>query len=290
MFKHAIASVDTLSLALEFIVLQTGAKMYGCHLLDQHPTDYIHVPLSEDHPRLKHDLLFYHPQLDWLSEYAESKQWKWCDTRPDIIVGFVPNQNAYSLAQSLGIFLTLYAHVEGTGACCRFPGTSRSWGALSNDSSADMIARETIHLSLKLPAKQNGEGFNVADAKRPSSWREKWPQICGYFGLQGLPPADRNEKAVDVREYVNDHLDIWHQLEKKHNLKEGVADSALTYPGFENFLLKSFDFDRHYDMTKMYSTPPDDPFSEERSTLQAWGGVFDRMREGGILPKDSKAS
>jgi len=87
MFKHAIIAMDTLSPALEFVVLQTGAKMYGCHLLENHPTDYIQVPLSEDQPRLKqpyHDMLFYHPQLDWIKAYAKDKKWNWCDTRPGI--------------------------------------------------------------------------------------------------------------------------------------------------------------------------------------------------------------
>lgn len=96
MFKRSTIAIDHLSPALEFVVLQTGAKMYGCHLLDNHPIDYIHVPLSEDQPRLKHpyhDSLFYHPQLDWLGEYAKDKRWSWIDTRPDIIIGFVPNQN-----------------------------------------------------------------------------------------------------------------------------------------------------------------------------------------------------
>jgi nucleoside-diphosphate-sugar epimerase len=188
MFKRSIIAMDRLSSALEFVVLQTGAKMYGCHLLEQHPTDDIHVPLAESMPRLKqpyHDLLFYHPQLDWLSEFAKHKQWSWIETRPDIIIGFVPNQNAYSLAQSLGIFLSLYAAVEGQGATISFPGTLKSWRAKSHDSSSDMIARQTIHLSLNLPPAMKGEGFNVADAKAWSSWSDKWPQICSYFGLEG---------------------------------------------------------------------------------------------------------
>lgn len=54
--------------------------------------------------------------------------------------------------------------------------------------------------------------------------------------------------------------------------------------------MTQFDFDRQYDMTKMYSTPKDAPFTEERSTEQAWGGVFDRMREGRLIPKDAKAN
>lgn len=125
MFKRSTTAMDKLSPALEFVVLQTGAKMYGCHLTVNHPTGYIHVPLSEDQPRLKqpyHDMLFYHPQLDWITEFAKDKKWNWCETRPDIIIGFIPNQNFYSLAQSIGIFLTLFATVEGKGAECPFPG------------------------------------------------------------------------------------------------------------------------------------------------------------------------
>lgn len=66
MWRRSTTAMDHLSPVLEFVVLQLGAKMYGCHLLEDHPTDYIHVPLREGLPRLKdpyHDLLFYHPQI-----------------------------------------------------------------------------------------------------------------------------------------------------------------------------------------------------------------------------------
>lgn len=210
--------------------------MYGCHLLDNHPTDYIHVPLSEDQPRLKdpyHDQLFYYPQLDWITEYAKDKKWSWCDTRPDIIIGYVPNQNFYSLATVLGIFLTLFAAVEGRGKECPFPGTIRSWHCKSNDSSSDMIARQTIHLSLTLPESRKGEGFNVADAKTPSTWSAKWPQICSYFGLKGVGPPENENETLEVRKYINDHVDTWKELEEQYGLKKGVADSDLTFKGFE---------------------------------------------------------
>jgi nucleoside-diphosphate-sugar epimerase len=232
MFKRSTIAMDHLSPALEFVVLQTGAKMYGCHLLENHPTDYIHVPLSEDQPRLKqpyHDMLFYHPQIDWITGYAKEKKWSWCETRPDIIIGFVPNQNFYSLATVLGIYLSLYATVEGRGVECPFPGTEKSWVAKSNDSSSDMIARQTIHLSLNLPKDMEGEGFNVADARQPETWKTKWPKLCDYFGLKGTGPKD----GLEVRKYINDHIDTWKKLEKENGLKQGVADSDLTFKGFE---------------------------------------------------------
>jgi hypothetical protein len=280
MFRRSTTALDHLSPALEFVVLQTGAKMYGCHLLENHPTDYIHVPLSEGQPRLhapEGDMLFYHPQLDWITSYAASKVWSWCETRPDIIIGFVPNQNFYSLGTVIGIYLALYAEVEGKGAKCPFPG-SKSWTTKSNDSSADMIARQTIHLSLNDPKVRKGEGYNVADATQPQTWSSKWPQLCAYFGLEGTPPI--SNEGAGVVPYIRAHLDRWKQMEKKHGLRSGIADSDLACEGFDYFLLVRFDFDRQYDMTKMYATG----FTEERSVMQAWGVVFDRMREAKIIP------
>ncbi|KAF2119705.1 hypothetical protein BDV96DRAFT_568066 [Lophiotrema nucula] len=280
MWKRSTIAMDHLSSKLEFVVLQTGAKMYGCHLLENHPTDYLHVPHKESQPRLEqpyHDMLFYHPQLDWVSEYAKDKQWNWIDTRPDIIIGFVPNQNFYSLGTVIGIYLSLFKEVNGEGAECPFPGTEKSWKALSNDSSSDMIARQTIHLSLKLDESAKGEGYNVADEKTPSSWSKKWPVLCSYFGLKGTGPSS---SAPEIRKFIKEHMDVWEKLEKEKGLQTGHADSPMIFPGFEYFLMTQFDFDRQYDMTKTYGTG----FSEERDTLTAWGGVFDRMRKAGIIP------
>ena len=282
MFQRSTMAMDHLSPSLEFVVLQTGAKMYGCHLLENHPADYMPVPLSESHPRLKapyHDLLFYHPQLDWITEYAHAKKLNWCETRPDIIIGFVPNQNFYSLGTVLGIYLALYREVEGQGTECPFPGTPKSWVAKSNDSSSDMIARQTLHLSLTLPPTRKGEAFNVADARQPESWSTKWPVLCNYFGLKGTPPRAAGD--LEVRKYIHDHLGTWKSMEVKYGLRSGIANSDLTFQGFEYFLLTQFDFDRQYGMTRMYETTG---FQEERTTAQAWGGVFDRMRAAKIIP------
>ena len=137
------------------------------------------------------------------------------------------------MATVLGIFLTLFATVKGRGAECPFPGTITSWNAKSNDSSSDMIARQTIHLSLSLPKDMDGEGFNVADARTPETWSTKWPKLCAYFGLKGNAPAEDEKEALEVRKYINDHIDTWKNLEKQYDLKRGVADSDLTYKGFE---------------------------------------------------------
>ena len=111
----------------------------------------------------------------------------------------------------------------------------------------------------------------------PSTLSGRAANHDGDFGLNGTGPS---EKAIEVRKYIQEHLDTWKSLEDQHGLKKGIANSDLTYKGFEYFLLTQFDFDRQYDMTKMYGTG----FEEERSTMQAWGGVFDRMKAAKIIP------
>lgn len=216
--------------------------MYGCHLITSDPsyggTPGIQTPLSESMPRLKqpyYDGLFYHPQLDWLTTFAKDKPWNWCDTRPDIIIGFVPNQNFYSLGTSLAVFLSLYRAIHGEGAECAYPGSSKAWVAKSIDSSSDMIARQTLHLSLTLPPSAKGEGYNVADAKYASNWEIKWPALCSYFGLKGIPPPVEN--PLEVRKYIKDNFETWQGLERKFGLATGKADSKMTFVGFEYFLL-----------------------------------------------------
>ncbi|KAH7039882.1 uncharacterized protein B0I36DRAFT_370828 [Microdochium trichocladiopsis] len=284
MFKRAITAVDRLSPALEFVVLQTGAKTYGCHLLDAHPADeHIHVPLKETMPRLQqpyHDQLFYYPQLDWLTEFSRGKKWGWNDTRPDIIVGFVPNQNFYSLGSALGVYLSLWREKFGEGADAPYPGSTKAYNARSIDSSADMIARQTLHVMLTEPwSTRQGEAWNVADARTPSTWKEKWPVMCAYFGLKGTKAAEDN--PVEVRTFIKENMDLWAKMEKKYGLQSGHADSERIFKGFEYFLLTLFNFDRQYDMTKMYDEAG---FTEERTTKQTWGGVWDRMRAAKIIP------
>ena len=176
----------------------------------------------------------------------------------------------------MGIYLSLWREVHGEGSEAPFPGTEKSWVAKSNDSSSDMIARQTIHLSLSEKTEKGG-GYNVADEKTPSSWEKKWPVLCSYFGLKG---TGVKPNAPEMRKFIKDNIDVWHKLEKNKGLQTGHADSPMTFPGFEYFLMTQFDFDRQYDMSKTYGTG----FTEERDTLKAWGLVFDRMKKAKIIP------
>lgn len=50
----------------------------------------INPPLREDQPRIPSpwgDEIFYYDQVDLIKKAAKGKQWRWCEVRPDQIVG-----------------------------------------------------------------------------------------------------------------------------------------------------------------------------------------------------------
>lgn len=236
-------------------------------------------PLSESAPRLPSpfaELLFYHPQIDFITEYSKGKSWSFIETRPDLIIGFVPNQNFYSLGTTMALYLSLWKEVHGDGAECPFPGTTKVYKALSNDSSSDMIARQTIHLTLS-PSAPKGGVYNVADSKTPYSWEQKWPVVCSYFNLKAMGPLS---EPIDMRHFIRDNMTAWLAMEKRYGLQSGHIDGGRGMQISEHLLMTKFDFDRHFDMTKMYSTG----FTEERGPKDTWWKVFDRMRKARIIP------
>jgi hypothetical protein len=155
------------------------------------------------------------------------KQWSWCEVRPDNIIGFVPNNNAYCLAQTLALYLSLYRYVEGEGAKCTFPGTDKSWVNRYNESPQDMVARFSIFASLD-PEKTAGRAFNVGGQE--DTWKGKWPVICDYFGLKGTGPE---EGSPQPGAYIASHRKQWDEMESRYGLKKGSVDSDITHPGFQ---------------------------------------------------------
>ncbi|KAJ9630178.1 hypothetical protein H2204_008683 [Knufia peltigerae] len=277
MLVRAVTAVDMLSPALEFVAFQTGAKMYGFLLQEDH---YHPVPLKESLPRLKppfSDQLFYHAQLDWLGSYAKGKSWTWCETRPDIVVGFAPNHSAYSLAASLAIYFSLWKVINGPGSVVPFPGTNKSWKAKHNEAGSEMIGKSTIFLALHPEISGGGEAFNVATSSKYSTWEEKWPMLCEYFGLKSAPPSDNSR---EVRAYINDNMGRWKELEQKYGLRDDIAQSGITMPGFEILHLILADFDRQYDMSKIYRAG----FKEDYSVMDIWGKTWDEMRKAKMIP------
>lgn len=232
LLSRAVKAVEKLSPNLKFVVLPTGTKAYGVHLLDKFPFAN-ELPLTESHRRIPEPYasqMFYYAQCDELDALSKGKKWTWCDVIPDVVVGFVPQNNVYSLAQWLGLYLSLRREMEGEGAEVPFPGSQKSYEILCNDSSQDIVAKTAIIASLK-PEKSGGQRYNAADNAQPSTWSKKWPIICKYFGLKGVPPP-AGDVGPDPAGFLAENVDKWRDIEKKHGLVTGRVGNDRSFGGF----------------------------------------------------------
>ena len=232
MLSRAIRAIDKLSPNLKFVVLPTGTKAYGVHLLDKFPFSN-DAPLKESLPRIPEPYasdLFYFAQCDELRDLSKGKAWTWCDMIPDMIVGFVPQNNVYSLAQWLGLYLSLHREMYGEGSEVQFPGSDKSYHILCNDSSQDVVAKTCIISSLR-PEKTGGERYNAADNSQASSWAKKWPIICSYFNLKGVGPPEGGV-GPDPAQFLTNNINKWKEVEKKYGLVTGRVGNPRSYTGF----------------------------------------------------------
>ncbi|KAF7596042.1 hypothetical protein BBP40_003822 [Aspergillus hancockii] len=101
MLEKAVRAIEKLSPAFRVLVLPAGVKK--CH---------------------RH--LFYTHQHNLLKTLSKDTNWTYIDGRPDIIIGFVPNNSAHNLAQWLALYLSLYHKIHSEGAEVVFPG-AKSW-------------------------------------------------------------------------------------------------------------------------------------------------------------------
>jgi len=284
LLKRAVEAIEHSSSKLKFVVLPTGTKAYGVHLIDEFPFKN-DLPMKENLPRIPEphaSQMFYYNQLDLLKQMSEGKSWSYIDVIPDVIIGFVPNNNIYCLPQALALYLSLYRHIHGEGAQVVFPGTMESWKILSNDSSQDVLARFCIMATLADGKGSNvaNQSYNVADSNTPSSWSKKWPKICSYFSLVGVEPSEENGgSGPDPSGFVSENREKWLELERKNGLQTGRVGNERSYGGFPYFIMTMFNFDRHLDLGKMHSV-----YKEEISTQDAWYTAFDRFRKAKIIP------
>lgn len=286
LLERAVLATQAIAKNLKFVLLPTGTKAYGVQMLNDFPFAN-DLPLSEDLPRIPEPWQsqnFYYNMCDWLEKESKGKGWTWCEIRPDMIPGFVPNNNVYCLAQTLATYLACYRELEGEGAECPFPGTETSWKNLSNDSSQDIIARFSIHCALNPETCGQGQAFNIADNSKPNSWSEKWPIICEFFGLKGTPPPPGGSGPAPGQ-YLSDHLQEWKDIEKKNGLATGRVGNDRSLAIFQAFIMTFLCFDRQLDLSKAHKAWSSGGGKvEEIDAKTCWWTAFQRFRDAKIIP------
>ena len=204
----AIRAVEQLASNLQSVILQTGGKGYGVEFPDKVT---ITAPLREDCPRIPkpyYDNIFYYSQVDLLTSLSKGKSWTFSEIRPDVIVGFVPGINFMNAAQGLGLYLSLYRTVHGEGARVPFLGTQGGWKCKHSDTFQDILAKMEIYAALNIDKCGSGSAFNIADGE-VTTWSQKWPGLCGYFGLVGEGPG---EKYEPLDEFAKKNHGVWDRV------------------------------------------------------------------------------
>lgn len=186
-------------------------------------------------------------------------------------IGFVPNGNAFNLTAHWANYLSLYALVEGKGATVPFPGSIEGYQALSNEASADSIAKISIWASLHPDKSGNGELFNIADQNQPSNMSQRWPQLAQYFGLKGTGPID-DPNALRPSAYIKKHQDVL----EKYGVKNSNVAQAERLDGYGYH----YTFDRQLSLDKAREAG----FSDEIDPASSWYKAFDRFKRFGMIP------
>lgn len=274
LLRIAAESISALAPKLKTIILQTGGKHYGVEFTDKLT---LHTPLKEETPRIPQpyaDNIFYYSQVDILRELSSKAAWTFTEVRPDVIIGFVPGDNAMDCARGLAIYLTLWQRVHGKGSTAPFPGTATSWKCKHTDSAQDMIARFEIHAALNHQRCGNGEAFNIADGD-VVTWSDKWPGICEYFGLKGTGPAEGTKKPS---EFIEENKSGYDEVVKAEGLKMNAAEKYQA--PFLDFVMGVFDFDRQYSLEKIRRVG----FEDKKDTVKGYTDAFGRLKTAGIIP------
>ncbi|PYH89335.1 hypothetical protein BO71DRAFT_423085 [Aspergillus ellipticus CBS 707.79] len=279
MTYNAVHTSDKLCKNMVFFVLQTGTNNYGVAVFQHLDKITINTPLKEDAPRIPSpygDEIFYYAQVDLLKEAAQGKQWRWCEVRPDQIIGHVPCTTSMTTVEPIALYLALYRYVHGPGATVAFPGTPKNYTYTYTDSSQDIMSRAEIYLSVVRPNKANGEAFNIADTATPGPWSVKWPILAEYFGLKSTGPVQKEYTEID--EWWNDHQKDYGRMCQEYGLQRrdiGPETWVFVGAGF-----KLLDRNREFSLDKIRRLG----FIEERSVGHGHLLAFDRLVEARVIP------
>ncbi|KAJ5279022.1 hypothetical protein N7478_004394 [Penicillium angulare] len=281
MTYNAVHAVDRLCKNMKFFVLQTGTNNYGVAVFRFQEHIEITPPLREDNPRISSpwgDEIFYYAQVDLVKEANKGKSWKWCEVRPDQIVGHVPIPTSMTFVEPLALYLVLYRYVNGLGATVAFPGSYATYMHTFTPSSQDIIARSELYLSVEKPDQAHGEAFNTADNDTAAPWSVVWPRMCEYFGLngQGASPEEKIWKNID--KWWIAHQDDYERMCEQYGLQLRSI-SEYTWM-FLSVAVAMLDRNREMSLNKIRSVG----FTEEYPVADGYFKVFDHFVQEKIIP------
>lgn len=206
-----------------------------------------------------------------LTEESSGTDWTWCELVPDAIVGFTPNGSGFSLAGHWAVYLSVYRLIHGEGAKVPFPGVTAGYDAKFTEVSSSTLAQLAIYASLH-PETFRERIFNVADSEQPSTFRERWPQLAGWFGLKGIPPAE-GASAEDQKpsEFIKEHRD---RLESA-----GLKGVDIWNAGQLDSVGYWLTFDRQLSLKRVREAG----FDTEKKPEEGWWSAFSMFKDAAMI-------
>ncbi|OLN92064.1 3-oxo-Delta(4,5)-steroid 5-beta-reductase [Colletotrichum chlorophyti] len=279
MMQRVVDAIDVLSPRLKSFVYPGGTRGYGIYV----PGGTFHAPLTEsladNLPENYAKTVAYPWFRKLLTKASEGKTWTWTEICPDAVVGFTPNGSGWSLALHWGQYLSLYAHNHGAAdnsgppVEVPFPGNEKTYNSLFTPVSSRTLGRAAVHSSLN-PARCGGKVINIADSERPTTFREIWPALAAWFGLQGVGPT-ANEELMKPGEYVARYKHIFEEKGRPKAAIAGVGAGCSQLDSVGYWL----SFDRQLSLGRLRSSG----FMEERNPTDGWLGAFEKFREAGVI-------
>ncbi|UOX89426.1 SDR family oxidoreductase [Amycolatopsis sp. FBCC-B4732] len=253
MLTNLVDAAEAAAPGLEHVSLMQGYKVYGAHLgpfkTPARETDAGHLP-----PEFNVD------QQQFLERRAGS--WTWSAIRPSVVGG-----TALGNPMNLALVIAVYASIsKELGVPLRFPGKPGAYDSLLEMTDAGLLASATTWAT-------NHQGaFNIANGDL-FRWRELWPKLAAYFGLEVAPPL--RMALVDV---MADKAPLWTSMATRHGLSSSYADVSSSW-AFADFVF-GWDYDVFADTSKSRRAG----FGEYVETEQMFYRLFDEFRKARVIP------
>ena len=174
LLSNVLAAIEPAARNLSNVNLMQGTKYYGCHL------GPFSVPARETDPRITEGD-FYYSEEDFVRVSQYGKRWHWTALRPHAVCGYAAG-NPMNLAVVLAIYASL---CKALGRAFAFPATEACFTARFNVMDADLLSRAAIWCSTT--PRCGNQAFNINNGDI-FSWRELWPQLAAFFGLECAGP------------------------------------------------------------------------------------------------------
>jgi nucleoside-diphosphate-sugar epimerase len=261
MLANLVDALEPAAPRLAHVHAVHGTKYYG------HNLGPIPVPVREDSPRTAAPN-FYFAQEDFLR--ARAGRWSWSTSRPHTFLDAAPDE-----PRNVALLIAVYAAVRrALGEPLAYPGTPASYAARTQFTELALLARAVEHISVT-PRCAN-QSYNIVNGDSPR-WADLWPGFARAFGLAAGPP-----EPLPLSDYMADKEPVWQALVARHGLRPTRLAELVRWP------YAAYVFRPEWDIISATDKARRDGCMESMDSARAFAAIFDRLRDGRIVPKEAR--